>query len=176
VNRLRQEGKSIGDTHIEKCRSWLTRYILEDRALVRKPIGSITRADLLDYRNRLIEKLGDKKNTINKVMATLKVIFKEAYFRQDISFDPTQGIGNIKEERKEPGIFTTKELKAHFPDESYGPWKDIWDYTCFLVAATTGMRKSEVLALQWADMPLKAPLLHHTRMEVREGIRTAQVE
>ena len=148
VRRLLEEGKSIGKTHVSKSRRWLELYVFPD-AIMEKGIASITRDDLLKYRTSLIEKLGGKRNTANKVMSSLKTVFHEALFRQVIKFDPTSGIGNIKETRKEPGIFSPAELAALFPSSSLGPWQDCQDYTCFLLAATTGMRRGEILALEW---------------------------
>ena len=153
VTRLREEGKSIGQTWVTKSRSWLESYVFTD-PMVNKSLGKITRDDLLKYRSRLLETLSGKLNTANKVMSVVKTIFKEAFFRQDITYDPTQGIGNIKEYRAEPGTFTIDELTRIFPIQSLGPWKDKWDYTCFFLSFSTGMRRGEILGLKWKYVDL----------------------
>ena len=112
-----------------------------------KKISEITRADIIDFRSRIIEKKGD--STANKAIGILKTIFKEALFREEIDKDPTTGIGKIKHTPEEVGIFTMEELNVLFPKDSTGPWIDLRDYACFLIAATLGMRKSEILALKW---------------------------
>jgi integrase len=99
-------------------------------------------------------------NTANKALAVLKTICKEAFFREDLDRDPTSGVGNLKEIRKEPGIFTAEELRALFPAEGLGPWKGLLDKTCFLLAADTGMRRGELLALRWKNVDLEAALVH----------------
>ena len=42
------------------------------------------------------------------------------------------------EYRREAGIFTVEELHAVFPAEGLGPWADIVDSTCFMLAAYVG--------------------------------------
>jgi integrase len=66
--------------------------------------------------------------------------------------NPAQGIGNTKYQVPKSGILTLEELSKLFPADSLKPWKDLFDYTAFLVAAATGMRKGEVLALRWMDI------------------------
>jgi integrase len=78
--------------------------------------------------------------------------FKEALFQEDIQSDPTAGIGNIKEHRRPPDTFSLQELQLLFPIESLGPWEDLEDNSCFLIAAATGMRRCEILALRWEQI------------------------
>ncbi len=65
--------------------------------------------------------------------------------------DPTvkKNLGNIKEYREEPGTFTLHELKRILPVQSLGPWQDKWDYTCFFLSFSSGMRRGEILGLKW---------------------------
>jgi integrase len=132
----------------------LDKYLLTDR-IADKPLSAITRADVLDYRSRLAELLGSKVNTANKALAVLKTILKEALFREDLTRDPTAGVGNLKEDRGEAGIFTAAELLALFPVVGLGPWKSIQEKTVFRVAASTGMRRGEILALRWRHVDLE---------------------
>lgn len=159
IQRLLDDGRSIGTRHIRESRNRLTNEILTDK-LSSIPITQITRGDLLDFRSRLREKYS--ANSVNKVMKTLKTVFTEALYRQDIESNPAAGIGNIKYEKSELGIFTVNELFSFFPVNSLGPWKDFYDYTCFLIAATTGMRRSEILALRWQNVDFEKSFVHVT--------------
>jgi len=96
---------------------------------------------VLDFRGRLAAKLPGKLNTANKALAVLKTILKEALFPRGHRAGSTAGVGNLKESRKEAGVFTEDELRALFPADPPGPWKDLQGYACFLLAATTGMRR-----------------------------------
>jgi integrase len=146
--KLRDEGRQITRRHAHHQRLTLKKYLLPDR-IVEKPLQEITRAEVLDFRGRLAELLPDHPNTANKALAVLKTILKEAFFREDIARDPTVGVGNLKEHRKEAGIFTAEELRAMFPAEGLGPWRTLQEKDVFLVAASTGMRRGEILALRW---------------------------
>ena len=146
IRRLREEGKSITRRHAKIQRGRMKKHVLTD-SFASKRLSEITRADVLDLRSRLLTK--NAPATVNKALGVVKVIFREALFREEIHHDPTAGVGKIKERKKERGIFTVEELQALFPDRGYGPWKDIQDYTCFYLAAVTGLRRGEILTLRW---------------------------
>jgi integrase len=165
VRRLVDEGREVTRRYANQQRGWLEKHVIGNSEtnpdpFTLKPIGEITRADLVDFRSRLLGKLGEKRNTANKVMAVVKVIFKEALFREEIGRDPTFKLGMLKEYRRERGTFTADELKTLFPGEGLGPWKDKLDYTCFLIAAETGMRRGEIMVLRWGSIDFETARVH----------------
>lgn len=107
------------------------------------------RADILDLRKRLKQKTGI--NTVNYVVSAVKTILSEAYFRNDLDYNPGGQIGDIKYEKKEKGIFTQEEIRELF-NEIPGHWSDLRTYCVFNTAAKTGMRCGEVLALMWSGI------------------------
>jgi len=149
VQRLIEDGRSIGIKHVKESRDRLDKYVFND-PFAEIQFNQITRGDLLDLRSKLLSKLGT--NTVNKIMKSIKTIFSEALYREDIQHNPAAQIGNVKYGEEETGIFTMEEIIDLFPPDSFVPWKDIYDYTCFLLAATTGMRRSEILALKWKNI------------------------
>ena len=153
VKRLVAEGKSITRYHVKDMRRVLENHLFTD-AIADVRLGKLKRSHILDCRGRLVEKL-DYTRTVQKAVGVLKTILKEAYFREDISRDPTVGIGLSRYEPKEIGAFTAEELKALFPAKSPGPWRDLTSYAVFLTAATTGMRRGEILALTWESVDFK---------------------
>jgi hypothetical protein len=66
---------------------------------------------------------------MNKALGIAKVIFREVLYREEINRDPTVCVGRVKYHRVERGIFTVEELRPLFPDNGYGLWKDVQDYT-----------------------------------------------
>lgn len=146
VRRLREEGKSITPRHAKIQHQRLKKHILKD-PFVRKRLSEITRADVLDLRSRLLAK--NAPAAVNKALGVVKVIFREALYREEITRDPTTGVGKVKYRKEERGIFTAEELRQLFPDHGYNPWRDIQDCTCFYLAAVTGLRRGEILALRW---------------------------
>lgn len=147
VRRLLSEGRSVTRYHVKNMRSVLENHVFTDR-IAKLRISEIKRADILDFRERLVEKL-DYTRTVQRALSALKIVLKEAYFREDVNRDPTAGIGVTKYEPAEIGTFTEAELRKLFPATPPGPWKDLTGYGVFLTAATTGMRRGEILALTW---------------------------
>lgn len=165
VARLRDEGRSIGETHVKKSRQWLESYVLGD-PFCETPIGEITRGDLVDLRARVRRKveaslrergLFDENyrtgaNTTDKVMDSVKTILSEAHFRQDIPADPGARVGKVHRSKRETGAFTGPEETASLFAERPGIWRDRLGWQVFAFAAHTGLRQSEVLALSWAQL------------------------
>jgi len=159
VRHLVGEGKTIGDRHLREQRALLDRHVLKD-PLAEKGFSEITRGDILEFRGRLLEKLPGRIRTVNKTIGVLKTIFREAVYREDLKSSPVQGIGNTKYRINKSGVLSLEELKTLFPEDLPGPWKDLAGYTVFLLAATTGMRKGELLALRWMDVDFDRKLVH----------------
>ena len=170
--RKRDEGRPIGLEHLANSRRWLELYIWPD-PIARMGMAEIRRTDILDFRHRLVRRLGERRNTINKVMATLKVPFREALYAGHIGADPTVGVGTVRETRRTPGVLSGEELRELFPKEGPGPWRrwgvsrdgkrvlepDERARAAFLLAATTGMRRGEILALRWSAVDLERATL-----------------
>ena len=153
IARLRQELKSIGPSHIRKSRRWLEDHVLTD-PLADKPIQEITRGDLFDFRGRLLDKLPESRNTVDKIMSTVKTVFLEAWNRDDIRTNPAYRVGLVHT-KGQRGAFTAEEVQRLFPADGLGPWADQESYTIFLLAATSGMRWGELRALSWAQVDLE---------------------
>ena len=147
VRRLLGEGKSIEHRHVSNMRRMIQNHLFTDPiANIRLP--ELKRAHILDFRDRLLDKLGFTR-TVQMTMSGLKTILKEAYFREEIERDPTEGVGNTRYDAEDTGIFTGEELKQLFPLRIPGPWTSLLSYAVFLTAAVTGMRRGEILALEW---------------------------
>ncbi len=157
IRRLLDENKSITKRYANIQRQTLEKYIFKDQ-IADMMISDIRRADVLDFRSRLLKRTGER--TVNRVIGILKLIFKEGIYREELDRDPTVGIGEIKYQKKITGIFSVDELKRLFPENSFGPWAGLLDYACFLLAATTGMRRGEILGLHWRNVDLDNGIIH----------------
>jgi integrase len=157
IQRRLDAGHKVTRKHAYNNRRWLEKYVLTD-PICDLELRKVKRSDVLEFRARLRKRLGEKVNTANKTLAALKTVFKEALYRQDISMDPTAGVENLKEERRKPGVFTQKELARLFnPENAF--FQEAEDYAMFLLAATTGMRRGEILGLKWKYVDLETGII-----------------
>ena len=171
VRRLRTEGKSISQQYAHAQRRRIEMYLLGD-PICDIPIGDLKRADVLDYRERLFDP--DSKNkigprTANCTMGALKTILREACYREEIDRDPTVGIGQIKYDEINVGVFTIREVKALF-GEVPGVWRDLPCYVAFILAAQVGLRRSEVIALVWGQIDFEGSFINVDRAMTENGL------
>lgn len=88
--------------------------------------------------------------TVNNHLIVLRGIFEMALKDGLLSKDPTAGIENLSHQAAQPDPFTKEELAkvlAHMEAKFPQP---VWNY--FTFAFHTGMRPSEIIALQWGDI------------------------
>ena len=167
IRRLRTEGKSISPRYAKDQRRRIEMYILGD-PICDIPIGDLRRADILDYRERLFGS-GVGARTANCTMGALKTIIREAFYREEIDRDPTVGVGQIKYKETEVGVFTIQEIKALFR-EIPGMWQDVSCYAAFILAAQTGMRRGEIIALRWEQIDLENSFINIDRAMTDNGL------
>jgi len=118
-------------------------------------IDSILPEHIQDWIMDLSRK-GYNNSSINILIATLKLMLKEAARLKLISSNPGEKIKKLAANNKEVQILNIDEVQKLFPrhsgDSLGGDWRDIWDsyevYVFNKLAACTGMRLSEIIGLQ----------------------------
>jgi integrase len=113
----------------------------------------LLRGDLLDLR-RDVQNKTNSDYVANNVIKILKTIFREAVTQERLNRDPTEGISRIVIKAKEKPIFSREQMRQFFPLDGKGPWATRELKCCFYLAAATGMRRGEVLALRWSNVIL----------------------
>lgn len=95
--------------------------------------------------------------TANYLLILLKTMLKHARKWNMIRESPADGIQRMKEERHEMDYLTPDEIQALLKaaDEPYR--------TLFATAVLTGMRRGELLGLQWGDIDWRRNLIHVRR-------------
>lgn len=153
----RAEGKRISKQHAARQRRVLEKYITPDPVLMSKPLRAVLPDDVRAFRQRLMEKLTPR--VLNSVTVVVKTIFRDLLRRGLIDRDASAIIGRVSYEKKTRGIFTEAELGKLFA-EIPGFWGDTQGYVAFLMAATCGLRRGEVLAIRWRHLDLDKAVLH----------------
>lgn len=85
-------------------------------------------------------------DTVNNIRLTLLMVLNYAKSLRYISFNPIEEVKPFPLEHKEMDFLTPEEIRLLFKF-SNEPFK-----TLFFVALMTGMRRGEVLGLQWGDI------------------------
>jgi integrase len=144
ASRLRIEGRSYGEEHRIHSSKLLAAHILPDPICL-IPMENIRKADIFAFRERLVKSNGLNR-TSQMVMATLRVIMREALFRELVDKDCFVGIGQLHYQPKPRTALTDAEMRLVLDPAKYA---DPMHYEATCCAAYTGMRAGEILALTW---------------------------
>ena len=161
--RLESDGKPVTYRWANDQRGRLDRLVVED-PIAKIPVAELTPGHIEDWKKRRRLK-GNGPRTINLTLSALKACFAEGLHRGELSYNPTQVVGKIREETKAHGIYSMPELRRIFLDEP-----ELWDYpenyhgnaegvvsnlmvyTFAFLFATTGERPRALLQLKWVDV------------------------
>lgn len=111
------------------------------------PVGTISKADILEFRASLVKERGRKgkplsPSRINHIMTPLSMILNEAANRFEFS-SPYHGIKSLKVPRRDVEPFTLDEVKLII-DRIRADYRNY-----FTVRFFTALRTSEIDGLQW---------------------------
>ena len=137
-------------------------FIYYERQKVKK-LGQIITKDIWDYIHyRKKKRLSDK--TISNELGEIKKCFKYAVEIGMISSSPAHPVKFRISNETAPHFFTKDEIKRIFeklPKE--------WMRDIFRTFLYTGMRKGELMHLQWKDVDLEKHLIHVRHQIVKDG-------
>jgi integrase len=100
------------------------------------------------------------------VFQTLCLIFDDAFRKRVIPYDPTEHLPLPKVPRTRLKV-PPPELVRQVIEEMTSPWKD-----AALLAASSGLREGEVLALEWADIDVARRCIRVTKSRDQAGGQT----
>lgn len=147
VTRLKTEGKPFSDQHKINSRKLLVSDVLPD-PICQKVMADLTRADVLAFRDRLVARRGACR-TSQRVMGVLRLVLREALFRELLGRDLFAGVGQIAYEKKVRSALPVEQLSPVFDPKAYS---NRLHYEATVCAALTGLRAGEVRGLQWGDL------------------------
>jgi len=143
---------------VKRLRSWRS---IESRTrchiipkLGKKPIGEVTRADVVEFLDDL-EREDGLRHQVNRCRETLRAIFAYAVERELITGNPVVGVSKRKLEIPRDRTLTTDELTAL--------WRAIdklpqLPRAYFRVVVLTGARRNEVRCMAWSELDLDVGL------------------
>lgn len=146
--RLRQlNGEKVGDSHRRNLKRYLEKEFLP--YFGRKRLDAISVADIDQFRLHLSAK-GLADLTVTHTINALKLVFNYAGECGLLSRNPFQvrRLRLKKTSDKPKGILTQEQSRRVFALE----WRDGIAYAASILAATTGMRQGEILALRRKDI------------------------
>jgi len=112
-----------------------------------KKLNCVTVDDLKKLSNQLSDR-GLSTSTINQILLVCCTPLKWAFNEKIIPSNPVIGLTKFSITNKERGILTEAEAAAVFSTN----WKDKRAFVASLLAATTGARQGECLALRRSDI------------------------
>lgn len=108
----------------------------------------------------IAETIREKKlspRTVNYLVMVLKMMFKQAKLWRLLRENPAENISRVRQEQQEMDFLSPEEIRLLL-QHSDEPFR-----TLFLVAILTGMRRGELLALQWGDINWPSNVIHVKR-------------
>ncbi len=150
-----------------------------------KTLAEITARDIRDFYNYLLEKGNRAKykrtdglscRTVKEVSLVLKAIFKEAMIFKDIESDPAKDVPVPKKKRAvcKKDIFLDENDVLDLQKEIHGHVLE----DLILITLFYGLRRSEVLGIQWTAIDFQKNLLdiNHTVVKVKQTIEKDTVK
>ncbi|MBJ6361840.1 site-specific integrase [Paenibacillus sp. MAHUQ-46] len=118
-------------------------------------MGKITTQMIEKFYTHLSKESGLAERTIQDIHKIVKSSFKTAVKRRYLSYSPAADAEAPKVPRKEMSVWNLEETVCFLKicDKS-----DL--HIAFLLALTTGMRQSEILAIRWKDVDFENGVLH----------------
>lgn len=109
---------------------------------------------IVDYIDRL-HREGRANSTISRNVASIRSFYKFLCGNQIIQNDPTIDVKPIKVEKKQPEILTNDEVELLLEQPNAHDFKGIRDKAMLETLYATGMRVSELIALDSKDVNLR---------------------
>lgn len=146
--------KEYGERHGSKKRSWKTDQSLfanHLQSLASKKVSSISKADVSRILSDL-DKEGKAGATVNNVRALISSVYGRAIEWGRADLNPVSGI-KTRAKVKRDRFLQSDELPRFFQSLAQEPNETLRDY--ILLALLTGIRRTNLLEMQWKHINLK---------------------
>jgi len=144
--------------YVTESRRIIEKYILPD-PISELPLDEIRRRDVLAWRQRVVD-AGGATRTAGKALRTLKLVLNEAAYVELIDQNPATKVSMPVYESKPRTAIELNALARMLSPEQY---VDPRHWLATVVAAFTGMRASEIRALEWPALDFDRRLIMVTQ-------------
>lgn len=107
-----------------------------------------------------LEATGLSQSTVTRMMATIRCFYRFCMVEEWVSINPAQGIQVAKCEKKLPEIMTAKEVELFLAQPDISDLKGCRDKAMLELLYATGIRVSELIALNVEDVNLQLGILY----------------
>lgn len=131
------------------------------RSFASKRLRDITTKHIEEYKASLVDQV--KPSSINRYLTIIKSIFSKAVEWGRLTVSPASKVKKLREDNQRIRYLTEEEIRRLYLD---APQK-IADF--LTLALNTGMRRSNILNLQWEDIDLKNGVIHVLKTKSGKG-------
>lgn len=125
------------------------------------PIRKLTTKDIKDWISSLL--ISGKR--INNVLIPLRIVLSDAYFDGLIDSNPADRIKNVQHRYPEPNPFKPDEMRLILEN------CDPQSRNLFQFAFWSGLRTSELIAIEWGDIDFTKGVIRVSRASVKRIIK-----
>ena len=102
-----------------------------------------------------MQEIGKKSSTISRGLASIRSFYQYGVKNKDVENDPTEGISSPKIEKRVPSVLTSSEVALLLDQPKNVDLKGTRDKAMLEFAYATGMRVTEIISLDVADVNLE---------------------
>ena len=147
-----QNDKKVSDNTLQSYQRdivYYNKYLEENKLNYVK----VKEEDVKDYLEHLQE-VGKKASTVSRNLASIRSFYQFLIRNKKIKVDPTNNIQSPKIEKRVPSVLTAKEVELLLDQPKDVDLKGTRDKAMLEFAYATGMRVTEIISLDVADVNL----------------------
>lgn len=159
LDRKKTDTKRTYSTGYTKTNTtYIKTHILTD-PIADLRLDDLRRIDVLAWRKRLVAKIGASR-TAGRILQVLKVILNEAVYSELIEYSPASKVEPPSYDSPGRDAIALESIRKMISPTLYA---DPRHWLATVVAAFTGMRASEIRALQWEALDFGRRLIYVTQ-------------
>jgi integrase/recombinase XerD len=163
------EVKKLSDNTVESYRRDLRQYLeyLENKKIL--SLKNTNKTTVISYLLYL-QKNGKATSTISRSLASIRAFYQYLVSERMIDRDPTLNLESPKVEKKLPTILTGKEVELLLEQPDCSDLKGIRDKSMLELLYATGIRVSELVALDCSDVSIELGYIKCSGNDDRERV------